>query len=108
MILLIHCCTTNFATGVWTSEGGHSIRLLRKIHMLFNSSASMLCANVHAFSYFQGGISVKVLVLGSGAREHALVWKLALSRRVTHVYAAPGNPGMFPYAECIPFNVTCL
>ncbi len=51
---------------------------------------------------------MKVLVIGSGAREHALVWKLARSRRVTHVYAAPGNPGMVPYAECVPFDVTQL
>lgn len=51
---------------------------------------------------------MKVLVIGSGAREHALVWKLAQSRRVTRVYAAPGNPGMVPYAECVPFNVTQL
>ena len=51
---------------------------------------------------------MKVLVIGSGAREHALVWKLAQSRHVTHIYAAPGNPGMIPYAECLPFNVTQL
>ncbi len=51
---------------------------------------------------------MKVLVIGSGAREHALVWKLAQSRRVTQIYAAPGNPGMVPYAECLPFSVTQL
>ena len=51
---------------------------------------------------------MKVLVIGSGAREHALVWKLAQSSRVTQIYAAPGNPGMVPYAECLPFNVTQL
>jgi phosphoribosylamine---glycine ligase len=51
---------------------------------------------------------MKVLVIGSGAREHALVWKLAQSRRVTRVYAAPGNPGMVPYAECMPLGVTHL
>src|SRR5712692_6666971 len=51
---------------------------------------------------------MKVLVIGSGAREHALVWKLAQSHRVTQIYAAPGNPGMAPYAECLPFNVTQL
>jgi phosphoribosylamine--glycine ligase len=49
---------------------------------------------------------MKMLVIGSGAREHALVWKLAQSRHVTRIYAAPGNPGMIPYAECLPFNVT--
>jgi len=51
---------------------------------------------------------MKVLVIGSGAREHALVWKLAQSNRVTQIYAAPGNPGMVPYAECLPFNATQL
>jgi len=51
---------------------------------------------------------MKVLVIGSGAREHALVWKLAQSRHVTQIYAAPGNPGMVPYAECVSFNVTQL
>lgn len=48
---------------------------------------------------------MRVLVIGSGAREHALVWKLVQSRRVTHIYAAPGNPGMIPYAECVPLSV---
>jgi phosphoribosylamine---glycine ligase len=49
---------------------------------------------------------VRVLVIGSGAREHALIWKLAQSPRITHLYAAPGNPGMSAYAECVPLNAT--
>lgn len=49
---------------------------------------------------------MQVLVIGSGAREHALVWKLAHSPRVTHVYAAPGNPGMAAQAECISLGTT--
>ena len=36
---------------------------------------------------------MKVLVIGSGGREHALAWKVAQSPRVTHVYVAPGNAG---------------
>src|SRR5260370_38721038 len=51
---------------------------------------------------------MRVLVIGSGAREHALVWKLAQSKGVTKIFAAPVNPGMLPYAECVPFSVTHL
>jgi phosphoribosylamine--glycine ligase len=42
---------------------------------------------------------MKVLVVGSGGREHALVWKLAQSKRITKLYAAPGNPGTAALAE---------
>jgi phosphoribosylamine---glycine ligase len=51
---------------------------------------------------------MRILVIGSGAREHALVWKLAQSRQVMHISAAPGNPGMAAYAECIPLEGTQL
>ena len=51
---------------------------------------------------------MRVFVIGSGGREHALVWKLAHSPQVTHVYAAPGNPGMQNVAECIPLGVSQL
>jgi phosphoribosylamine--glycine ligase len=51
---------------------------------------------------------MRVLVIGSGAREHALTWKLAQSQRVTHLYAAPGNPGMAALAECVPLSSTQL
>lgn len=51
---------------------------------------------------------MRVLIIGSGAREHALAWKLAQSRRVTHLYAAPGNPGIAELAECVPISVTQL
>ena len=45
---------------------------------------------------------MKVLVLGSGGREHALVWKLRQSPRVTQVYCIPGNGGISADAQCLP------
>jgi phosphoribosylamine---glycine ligase len=44
---------------------------------------------------------MKVLIIGSGGREHALTWKVAQSPRVTQVYVAPGNAGtgLEPRAE---------
>ncbi len=45
---------------------------------------------------------MKVLVIGSGGREHALVWKLAQSKNVSKIYALPGNAGISQLAECVP------
>ena len=44
---------------------------------------------------------MKILVVGSGGREHALVWKLAQSPKVTELFCAPGNPGMVGEAELV-------
>ncbi|MHB9025197.1 MAG: phosphoribosylamine--glycine ligase [Armatimonadota bacterium] len=51
---------------------------------------------------------MNVLVIGSGGREHALVWKLAQSPRVGKVYCAPGNGGTLRQAENIPLPVSDL
>src|SRR5688572_10366782 len=49
---------------------------------------------------------MRVLVIGSGAREHALVWKLQFCPAVTKVYAAPGNSGISFLARTEPIPVT--
>ncbi len=49
---------------------------------------------------------MKVLVIGSGGREHALVWKIAQSPLVEKVYGAPGNPGMASLAERVNLPVS--
>src|SRR6202521_3175579 len=51
---------------------------------------------------------MKVLVIGSGGREHALVWKLRQSPRVAKIYCAPGNGGIADEAECIAVDVKNL
>ena len=51
---------------------------------------------------------MRVMVIGSGAREHALIWKLAQSPQVGKIFAAPGNPGMAEHGECVPLGVTQL
>ncbi len=49
---------------------------------------------------------MKVLVLGSGGREHALVWKLKQSAHVSVVFCAPGNAGIATDATCLPIPIT--
>jgi phosphoribosylamine---glycine ligase len=49
---------------------------------------------------------MRILVIGGGGREHALVWKLAQSQRTTKLFCAPGNAGIADLAECMPVGVT--
>ena len=47
---------------------------------------------------------MKVLVVGGGGREHALVWKIAQSPRVKKIFCAPGNAGIGRLADCVPIG----
>lgn len=47
---------------------------------------------------------MKILVVGGGGREHALVWKIAQSPLVDKIYCAPGNGGISALAECLPYS----
>src|ERR1700730_7594480 len=49
---------------------------------------------------------VRVLVVGSGGREHALTWAIAASPLVDALYCAPGNAGIAEEAECVPIGAT--
>jgi len=51
----------------------------------------------------KGVIGMKILVIGSGGREHALVWKLSQSEHTKKIFCTPGNGGISQLAECIPF-----
>jgi phosphoribosylamine--glycine ligase len=51
---------------------------------------------------------MKVLILGSGGREHALAWAIGRSLRVSEVVCAPGNGGMAQIARCVPTNLNDL
>ncbi len=49
---------------------------------------------------------MKVLIIGSGGREHCLVWKISKSKLVDKIYAVPGNTGIEKQAECLNINIS--
>ena len=51
---------------------------------------------------------MRILVIGSGGREHALCWRLAQSPKVSKIYCAPGNAGIARVAECVDIPVSDL
>lgn len=50
----------------------------------------------------EGSEPLKILIIGSGGREHALAWRLAQSPGVKELFASPGNPGIAGLATCLP------
>src|SRR6202142_4248586 len=59
---------------------------------------------------FAGNVALemKILVIGGGGREHALVWRLKQSVGVEKIWCAPGNGGISNDAECVPINISLL
>ncbi len=51
---------------------------------------------------------MKILVIGGGGREHALIWKIRQSPKVKKIYCAPGNGGIAEMAECVPIDAENL
>ena len=49
---------------------------------------------------------MKILVVGGGGREHAIVWKIAQSPKIDKIYCAPGNGGIAELAECVDIAAT--
>ena len=49
---------------------------------------------------------MKILVIGSGGREHVLIWKIKQSEKVEEIYCAPGNGGIAQVANCIDIKAT--
>jgi phosphoribosylamine---glycine ligase len=85
------------------------------LHIRRIPSDSLAFARPGAKAVFQFR-AMKTLVIGSGGREHALVWKLAQSRRVTQMWCAPGNAGIGSetlahgggFCECVPIGAEDL
>ena len=74
--------------------------------LVFSQLAVFLVASLpvsHARLYNRS--VMRTLVIGSGGREHALAWKLALSPHTTQLYCAPGNAGISEIATCLPANM---
>lgn len=68
--------------------------------------ANVIIVSIKEFgNTLQGGMYMRVLVIGSGGREHALAWKLAQSPKVSQVFCAPGNDGIGRIAELVPIAV---
>jgi phosphoribosylamine--glycine ligase len=72
------------------------------------TSAPCIADHKHSGLQKEQEAAMKVLILGSGGREHALAWAVKRSKRVTEVVCAPGNGGMAQIARCVPVDLKSL
>jgi phosphoribosylamine--glycine ligase len=72
------------------------------------TSTTLVADDLSGLGWFCWKEKMKVLILGSGGREHALAWAVKRSSRVTEVVCAPGNGGMAQIARCIPVDLKNL
>src|SRR5207244_1725876 len=67
------------------------------------TSITKCCAAGHSYVIITR-LTMRVLVVGYGGREHALVWRLSKSKSVKEIFCAPGNPGIAELASCVPIE----
>ena len=72
---------------------------VNKVFFLLKISPKYVLVIFRSIFYTHG--LMKILVIGSGGREHALVWKIAHSTHVSKIFCAPGNAGISEIATCL-------
>mmetsp|Transcript_9554 Transcript_9554/g.21307 ORF Transcript_9554/g.21307 Transcript_9554/m.21307 type:complete len:2146 (-) Transcript_9554:573-7010(-) len=86
-----------YFTGKYPTQGG--AKVCCRAFVLWMEGSSQRCYGISSALSFYRHTHKAVLVLGSGAREHALAWRLSKSVDVSHVFVAPGNCGMSTFAS---------
>ncbi len=77
--------------------------LFKKLHFLLITYQIYKKLFLLNYTYTEG-LLMKIMVIGSGGREHAFVWKIAQSPKVKKIYCAPGNAGIAEFATCVPIS----